>query len=83
MRRDYMLSNAQIVLTLLRSGYAHSCPRCGRGMHVRHASGLCVWCFNDQSSADRKPKITRTVTRHSSSSAGKSTQPSQPSSAPA
>lgn len=63
MRRDYILSNAQIVLSLLRSGYAHSCPRCGRGMHVRHASGLCVWCYNEQSTPERKPKITRTVTR--------------------
>lgn len=63
MRRDYMLSNAQIVLSLLRSGYAHACPRCERGMHVRHASGLCVWCYNEQTASERKPKITRTVTR--------------------
>ena len=75
MRRDYMLSNAQIALSLLRSGYAHSCPRCGRGMHVRHASGLCVWCYNEQSSAERKPQITRIVTRRSSRS--KSEQSSQ------
>jgi hypothetical protein len=63
MRRDYMLSNAQIVLSLLRSGYEYTCPRCERGMHVRHASGLCVWCYNDQSSTERRPKITRVVTK--------------------
>jgi hypothetical protein len=63
MRRDYQLDNADIILSLLRSGYAHNCPRCERGMHVTHGSGLCVWCFNEQRSAARPAQITRTVSK--------------------
>ena len=63
MRRDYMLNNTDIILSLLRSGYAHNCPRCERGMHVAHGSGLCVWCYNEQRSANRAPQITRSVSK--------------------
>ena len=63
MRRDYLLNNADIILSLLRGGYAHNCPRCERGMHVTHGSGLCVWCYNDQRSAERAPRITRSVSK--------------------
>lgn len=66
MRRNYMLSNADIVLSLLRLGYAHTCPRCERGMHVVHDSGLCVWCFNDQVETAREPRITHRVTKRRS-----------------
>jgi hypothetical protein len=63
MRRDYMLKNADIILSLLRGGYAHNCPRCERGMHVTHGSGLCVWCYNEQRSAERKPQLSRSVSK--------------------
>jgi hypothetical protein len=63
MARDFMLDNADVILSLLRSGYAHNCPRCERGMHVAHGSGLCVWCYNEQRSAERAPQITRSVSK--------------------
>lgn len=63
MRREYLLENADIILSLLRSGYAHNCPRCERGMHVTHGSGLCVWCYNEQRSEARAPQITRSVSK--------------------
>jgi hypothetical protein len=63
MRRNYMLNNTDIILSLLRSGYAHNCPRCERGMHVAHGSGLCVWCYNEQRNAERTPQITCSVSK--------------------
>ena len=63
MRRDYLLNNADIILSLLRGGYAHNCPRCERGMHVAHGTGLCVYCYNEQRSAERTPQITRSVSK--------------------
>jgi len=63
MRREGLLDNADIVLTLQRSGYSHTCARCERGMHVRHASGLCVWCYNEQVARERLPRITRSTLR--------------------
>jgi hypothetical protein len=74
MRRDYQLDNADIILSLLRSGYTHNCPRCERGMHVTYGSGLCVWCFNEQRSAARPPQIKRAVSKR---------QPRRPASEPA
>ena len=68
-RRDRVLSSAEIALSLLRSGYAHSCERCARGMHVRYASGLCVFCFNAQRDAEREPQLTRSVRKRKPRSA--------------
>ena len=61
MPREFVLDNADIVLSLLRSGYSHTCARCERGMHVRYASGLCVWCYNEQMARERAPRITRST----------------------
>jgi hypothetical protein len=59
--RDYILDNADIILTLQRSGYPHNCSRCERGLHVRHASGLCVWCYNELQERSRQPRLVRSV----------------------
>jgi hypothetical protein len=59
--REYILDNADIILTLQRSGYPHNCSRCERGLHVQHASGLCVWCYNELQDRGRQPRITRSV----------------------
>ena len=60
-RRNYLLSNADIILALLRAGYAHTCTRCERPIHVRHASGLCVWCFNGVADDHRPPLLPSAV----------------------
>jgi hypothetical protein len=65
MRPDYLLSNADIALSLLRRGHKHCCDRCGRGMHVRYASGLCVWCYNQQVRHGRDGQRTLTIERRS------------------
>jgi hypothetical protein len=64
MRRDYMLSNCDIIFALLQTGHSHQCERCERGMHVKPTSGLCVWCYNEQLTTARAPQITRTITKH-------------------
>jgi len=56
-RRDHLLDGADIVLVLLHSGYSEECRRCARPVHVRGASGLCVWCYNGVPEAQRPPLL--------------------------
>ncbi len=58
-----MLSNCDIILSLLQSGHSHTCAKCERGMHVKSASGLCVWCYNEELAAARAPKVTRRISK--------------------
>lgn len=58
---DRVIQNAQIILALLNGGYAHVCDRCERPIHVKHASGLCVWCFNDVAEDQRPPMFASTA----------------------
>ncbi len=43
----YVIDSAHIVRVLAKGGHAHRCERCDAPMLVRHASSLCVHCFND------------------------------------
>jgi len=56
-RRDQLLDGADIVLALLHAGYSEECRRCARPVHVRGASGLCVWCYNGAPEALRPPLL--------------------------
>jgi len=60
-RREHLLDGADIVLVLLHAGYSEECGRCGRPVHVRGASGLCVWCFNGVGEARRPPLLPAPV----------------------
>lgn len=44
---NYSIDSASIVRVLARSGHPHRCVRCETRMLVKHASNLCVHCFND------------------------------------
>jgi hypothetical protein len=61
--RDYILDNSDIIVSLQRTGYAHTCSRCERGMYVKKPSGLCVWCYNALQDEHREPRIVRSVER--------------------
>ncbi len=70
---DRVIQNAQIILALLNGGYAHACDRCERPIHVKYASGLCVWCFNGVTEEQRPPMFASTAValadRHEETSA--------------
>lgn len=65
-RRDhtyhpYLLGSADIVLALLHAGYTDACERCERPVHLRQASGLCVWCYNGVAEERRPPLLPATA----------------------
>lgn len=42
-----IIDSALIVRVLARGDHPHRCTRCDARMLVRHASRLCVHCFNE------------------------------------
>jgi hypothetical protein len=50
---NYSIDSASIVRVLARNGHTHRCVRCEARMLVRHASKLCVHCFNDLQTSTR------------------------------
>ena len=50
---NYSIDSASIVRVLARHGHTHRCMRCEVRMLVRHASNLCVHCFNDLRTSSR------------------------------
>jgi hypothetical protein len=43
---NYCIDSASIVRVLASHGHTHRCSRCDARMLVRHASNLCVDCWN-------------------------------------
>ncbi len=56
----YTIDSADIVRVLAKCGHTHRCARCEVRMLVKHASSLCVQCFNDlRTSANQEDEAER------------------------
>lgn len=53
----FSIDSAHIVRVLSRKGHTHRCTRCETRMLVKHASNLCVHCWNDlRTSSSTEPE---------------------------